>query len=86
MSYMIRSKHDGRSVLALPAVPGGAVRWVDPIEDVEPWTFDTREGAERARAMSADCGEVVPTNIVTSAVDFTNVEARIAAFMRNSAV
>lgn len=60
MSYMIRSRYDSRSILALPAYPGGAVRWVDPIEGIAPWTFATQEGAERARDTCADCGEVVP--------------------------
>jgi hypothetical protein len=93
MSYMIRSKHDQRSLLALPAQPGSAVRWVDPVEGIEPWTFPTRAGAQRACNMVTDCGEVIPTNLTQdkensalTSVDFTNIEARIAAFMRNSAV
>jgi len=59
--FIIRSKFDQRSLLALPAKPGESVRWVDPSERVEPWTFTTRIGAERACGMIADCGEVVET-------------------------
>lgn len=53
MNYIILSQFDCRTVLALPASPGGAVRWVDLIEGIPPWTFDTRKGAERARDMNA---------------------------------
>lgn len=60
IKYVIRSKFDQRSVLAKPAKPGETVRWVDPAEKIEPWTFDTEESAERARNMVADFGEVVP--------------------------
>lgn len=69
MQFMIRSKYDQRSLLALPAVPGGAVRWVDPIEGIAPWTFPTWEGAEQARNMCADCGEVVPLTQVNNVVN-----------------
>jgi hypothetical protein len=94
--YLIRSKHDNRSLLALPAVPGGRVRWVDPIEGIAPWTFPTRAGAERARDMNADCGEVVCGNVQTivgtninmsaDSADFTNAGTRAAGSMRNSAI
>lgn len=92
MSYMIRSRLDQRSLLALPASPGGAVRWVDPIEGIAPWTFATEHGATQARDMCADCGEVIPTlthvkeNAATVCEDYTGIEARMAQFMRNSAV
>jgi hypothetical protein len=91
MSYMIRSKHDQRSVLALPAQPGATVRWVDPIEQVEPWTFVTREGAQRACNMCTDCGEVVPVedviltcvkeNSALTVVPFTEPSAELMALL-----
>jgi hypothetical protein len=59
MIYVIRSKFDQRSLLAKPAKIGESVRWVDPSECVEPWTFATRSGAEKACGMTTDCGEVV---------------------------
>jgi len=65
MSYVIRSKFDQRSLLALPKQPGAAVRWIDPIEGVAPWTFATRAGAERARDMNAHEAEVVTMEDVT---------------------
>lgn len=58
MRYVIRSKFDQRSLLAKPAKPGETVRWIDPSELVEPWTFETISGAEKACRMVTDCGEV----------------------------
>ena len=65
MSYVIRSKHDNRSLLALPAAPGGAVRWIDPMEGIAPWVLSTAQAAIKARNMLADYAEVVPMEQVT---------------------
>jgi hypothetical protein len=84
MNYMIRSKHDGRSLLALPTQPGGAVRWVDPVEGIAPWTFVTREGAQRACNMCTDCGEVVPCvkeNSALTVVPFTEPSVELMALL-----
>lgn len=78
MNYVIRSKHDNRSLLARPAKPGECVMWVDPVEGREPWTFQTQRGAGMAQAMLADCGEVIRLTQVNN-VQVLQCDAKIAA-------
>jgi len=62
VSYVIRTKQS-EFYLAKPAKIGGTVSWISLEEwmdwNAEPWKFETRAGADRARLMHSTRAETV---------------------------
>lgn len=71
MSYVIQDKASG-ALLAKPEFVGDTVHWIPPDDTCEePWAFDTRTGAERARDANAGNADVMERRVApTTKVGF----------------